>query len=117
VHWAQRAINLPFAWYFWPVMAVLVWTSAQYTGYWEDYAVFAICCAVGVAMRGLKLSRAAFIIGFALSDQLEKIWYQYHMLYGTWDFASRPIAMTLCVLAITVTVWGLFFNRSRISYV
>ena len=117
VHWAQRAINLPFAWYFWPVMAVLVWTSVQYTGYWEDYAVFAICCAVGVAMRGLKLSRAAFIIGFALSDQLEKIWYQYHMLYGTWDFASRPIAMTLCVLAITVTVWGLFFNRSQISYV
>jgi putative tricarboxylic transport membrane protein len=117
VRWAQQAINWPFAWYFWPVMAILIWTSAQYTGYWEDYAVFAICCAAGLAMRNLKLSRAAFIIGFALSDQLEKIWYQYHMLYSTWDFATRPIALTLCVLAIAVTVWGLFFNRSRISYV
>lgn len=117
VRWAQQAINLPFVWYFWPIMAVLTWTSAQYTGYWEDYAVFAACCALGLVMKYLKLSRAAFIIGFALSPQLEKIWYQYHMLYSTWDFATRPIAMTLCVLAITVTVWGLFFNRSRISYV
>ena len=117
IHWAQRAINIPFVWYFWPIMAILIWTSAQYTGYWEDYAMFAICCAAGLAMKYLKLSRAAFIIGFALSSQLEKIWYQYHMLYGTWDFASRPIAMTLCVLAVTVVIWGLFFNRSRISYV
>ena len=117
IRWAQHAMNLKFAWYFWPVMAVLVWSSVQYTGYWEDYAMLALCCALGIAMRYLKLSRAAFIIGFALSDQLEKVWYQYTTLYSLGEFLHRPIAATLFAVAVAVAIWGLFFNRTKISYV
>lgn len=117
IRWAQRAINLPFTWYFWPVMAVLVWSSVQYTGYWEDYAMLALCCLLGIGMKWLKLSRAAFIIGFALSDQLEKIWYQYTTLYSAGEFLHRPVALVLFVITVNVAVWGLFFNRVKISYV
>lgn len=117
IRWAQRAINLPFAWYFWPVMAVLVWSSVQYTGYWEDYAMLALCCLLGISMKWLKLSRAAFIIGFALSDQLEKIWYQYTTLYSVGEFLHRPVALSLFAITLAVAIWGLFFNRAKISYV
>ena len=117
IRWAQRAMNMPFSWYFWPVMAVLIWSSVQYTGYWEDYAMLALCAGLGIAMKYLKLSRAAFIIGFALSDQLEKVWYQYTTLYSAAEFLHRPVAVSLFVVTIAVAVWGLFFNRTKISYV
>ena len=68
-------------------------------------------------MKYLKLSRAAFIIGFALSDQLEKVWYQYTTLYSAAEFLHRPVAVSLFVVTIAVAVWGLFFNRTKISYV
>lgn len=116
VRWAQRLMSVPVSWYFWPVLAVLIWSSVQYTGYWEDYAVLAMCCVLGVAMKWGRFSRAAFIIGFALSDQLEKVWYQYHTLYSAWDWINRPLAVTLAIAAVTVAAWGLFFNRSKISY-
>jgi TctA family transporter len=117
IRWAQRAINMPFSWYFWPVISVLIWTSVQYTGYWEDYAMLALCCLLGIGMKWLKLSRAAFIIGFALSDQLEKILYQYTMLYSAGEFLYRPIALVLFVVTVGAAVWGIFFNRTKISYI
>ena len=117
IRWAQRAMNMPFSWYFWPVMAVLVWSSVQYTGYWEDYVMLALCAGLGITMKYLKLSRAAFIIGFALSDQLEKVWYQYTTLYTAGEFLHRPVAVSLFVVTIGIAVWGLFFNRTKISYV
>jgi len=116
VRWAQRLMSVPVTWSFWPVMAVLIWSSVQYTGYWEDYAMLAICCVLGLTMKWARFSRAAFIIGFALSDQLEKVWHQYHTLYGAWDWTHRPLAVALAVTAVAVAVWGLFFNRSKISY-
>lgn len=116
VRWAQRLMSVPVSWYFWPVMVVLIWSSVQYTGYWEDYAVLAACCVLGLVMKWGRFSRAAFIIGFALSDQLEKIWYQYTTLYGAWDWTQRPLAVTLVTITVIVAAWGLFFNRSKISY-
>ena len=88
----------------------------QYTGYWEDYAVLAICTLLGLALKTFKFSRAAFIIGFVLSDRLEKIAYQYSMLFDWNDLFMRPISLTLISVAIVAIIYGLFFNKTRISY-
>lgn len=117
IRYAARAMIVPFKYYFWPIMALLLWSSVQYTGYWEDYLMFAICCAAGVLIKYLKLSRAAFIIGFALSDQLEKVFRQYITLYP-WDgIFNRPISLTLFIVTVTIVIYGIFFNRAKISYV
>ena len=117
IRYAVRAMTVPFKYYFWPIMALLLWSSVQYTGYWEDYLMFAICCAAGLIIKHLKLSRAAFIIGFALSDQLEKVFGQYTTLYP-WDgIFHRPISLTLFVITVIIVVYGIFFNKSKISYV
>jgi TctA family transporter len=96
---------------------LLLWSSVQYTGYWEDYLMFAICCILGIVIKYLKLSRAALIVGFALSDQLEKMLLQYNTLYA-WDHVFyRPISFTLFVITLSVIVYGIFFNKTKISYI
>lgn len=117
IRYAIRVMNIPFHYYFWPVMALLLWSCVQYTGYWEDYAVFVLCCAAGILFKYLKLSRAAVIIGFVLADRLEASWLQFSKLYELVDLFTRPISGTIMAVAIAAAVYGLFFNKTRINYV
>jgi putative tricarboxylic transport membrane protein len=117
IRYAIKFMAMPFKYYFWPIIALLLWSSVQYTGYWEDYLMFAICCILGIVIKYLKLSRAALIVGFALSDQLEKMLLQYNTLYA-WDHVFyRPISFTLFVITLSVIVYGIFFNKTKISYI
>lgn len=117
IQWAVRVMSVPAHWYFWPVMALLVWSSVQYTGQWQDYAVFALCCMAGMAFKWLKLSRAAVIIGFVLAERLEATSLQFLNLYSVWDIFTRPISGAIMLVALVAVVYGVFFNRSRINYV
>lgn len=117
IRYAVRIMNVPFHYYFWPVLALLLWSSVQYTGYWEDYAVFVLCCAAGVAFKYLKLSRAAVIIGFVLADRLESTFLQYTNLYSWWDIFVRPISGAIIVTAVVALIYGIFFNKVKIKYV
>jgi putative tricarboxylic transport membrane protein len=117
IRYAVRISNLPFSWYFWPIMGLLLWTSVQYTGYWEDYAFFLICCVLGLALRKFKFSRAALIVGFALADRLEGTFLQYVNLYDFVDIFMRPISGSLMALVTVAIIYGIFFNKERINYV
>lgn len=117
VRYAVHITNLPFSWYFWPVMALLLWASVQYTGYWEDYVVFFACCALGLAMKRSKFSRAAFVIGFVLADRLYLSGLHYSKLYDWMDIFMRPISGTLMALTAVALIYGVFFNKVRIKYV
>lgn len=117
IRYTVKIMNVPFHYYFWPVMALLVWSSVQYTGYWEDYAVFFLCCAAGIAFKYLKLSRAAVIIGFVLADRFEATFLQYTNLYQVWDIFTRPISGAILTVAVAALVYGLFYNKTRINYV
>ena len=108
IRYAVMITRLPFAYYFWPIMTLLVWASVQYTGLWEDYVFFAICCVAGVLFKYLKLSRAALIIGFALADRLEGTGLQYLKLYDWSDILTRPISGTVMLLAVIAVIYGLF---------
>jgi TctA family transporter len=117
IRYAVRITNLPFIYYFWPIIVLLLWSSVQYTGYWEDYAIFGLCCLFGIFLTYFKLSRAALIIGFVLADRLEATFNQYIRLYEPLDIFTRPISGSLVLLATVAIVYGIFYNKTRINYV
>ena len=117
IRWAVMLMKIPFKYYFWMLFALILWSCVQYTGYWEDYAMFALCCAAGMACKYLKLSRAALIIGFVLSDRIENTFLQYNALYDWDSIFTRPISGTIIVVAIIALVYGLFFNKVKVQYV
>ena len=117
VRYAVLITRIPFKIYFWLLIGLITWASVQYTGYWEDYAMLIICTVVGITFKYLKLSRAAFIIGFVLSARFEALLNQYTVLYNPSDIIHRPISSVLITLAIAAAIYGIFFNKTKISYV
>lgn len=117
IRYAVRIMNIPFHYYFWPLMAIIVWSCVQYTGYWEDYLIFALCCIAGIAFKYLKLSRAAVIIGFVLADRFEATFLQYTKLYQWQDIFTRPISGALLIVATAAIIYGVFYNKTKIKYV
>lgn len=117
IRYAIKIMNVPFHYYFWPLLAVMTWSCVQYTGYWEDYAIFALCAAAGIVFKYLKLSRAAVIIGFVLADKFEATSLQFFNLYNWSDLVTRPISGGLIAVAIAAGIYGVFFNRTKIKYV
>jgi TctA family transporter len=116
IRYAVRITHLPFSFYFWPIMILLIWASVQYTGYWQDYAIFAGCCALGLLLKQYRWSRAALVIGFVLADRTEGTLLQYLKLYEVTDILFRPISASLLGLATVAIIYGVFFNRTRINY-
>lgn len=117
IRYAVKITNLPFQWYFWPILASLVWSSVQYTGLIEDYIMFTACCLVGLVMKYLKFSRVSFLIGFILSGRIEASYVQFTSLYQWQDLFSSWLPATFIALAVLALVWGLFFNKARIDFV
>ena len=53
IRWAVIIMKIPFRYYFWVLFGLILWSCVQYTGYWEDYAMFIICCVAGIACKYL----------------------------------------------------------------
>lgn len=117
IRYAVKIMNIPFHYYFWPIMALLLWSSVQYTGYIEDYIIFILCCIAGIVFKYLKLSRACVIIGFVLADRLEATFIQYNTLYNWFDIFTRPISGIIMIVALCAIIYGIFFNKTRVNYV
>lgn len=117
IRYAIKIMNVPFHYYFWPVMLLMLWSCVQYTGYWEDYAMFFLCAAAGIIFKYLKLSRAAVIIGFVLADRFEATALQFSKLYEWSDLFTRPISVTIIAISIVAMIYGVFFNKVKIKYV
>jgi len=116
IRYVHHVFKVPFKVWFWILTALLVWSCVQYTGYWQDYAILAFFVAFGVSLKYLGISRASFIIGFVLSHNIEKVLYQYQTLFKWYDVFIRPISLTLFVITCAVIIYGIFFNKSRITY-
>ena len=117
IRYAVLIMKIPFKYYFWLLSSLILWSCVQYTGYWEDYAMFAICCIAGVICKYLKLSRAAIIIGFVLSDRIVNTFIQYSTLYEWSDVFTRPISGPILVVTIAALIYGVVFNKTTINYV
>jgi TctA family transporter len=117
IRWLTMITVMPFQWFFWPVLAVIVWTSVQYTGGWEDYAVLCLATVLGLACRHWRFSRPALVIGFVLADKLEAMTLQLTALYTWPQLMSRPGFVIVAMVGLLVLVYGIFFFRSRIDFV
>ena len=107
---------LPY-WIYTPLLlAFVVWSCVQYTGGWEDYAVFALCGCLGIGAKYYKFSRPSMLIGFILADRIEALSLQMTNLYTVDMLLDRPLFLTLIACATAMFVWGVFFNRNKINY-
>ena len=104
-------------WIFGPLLLVFVtWACVQYTGGWEDYAIFILCSILGLSAKYLKFSRPAMLMGFILADRIESLSLQMFILYDIPKLLDRPIFLSLCVAVIGMFIYGVFFNKSRLNY-
>jgi len=118
IRYAVKITNIPFRYYFWPILASLIWSCTQYTGLIQDYLMFAVCCVVGIILKYIKFSRVSFLIGFILSHRLEKSWVQFDTLgYTVGDLFTSWMAILFIAFTLIAAVWGIFYNKSKIDFV
>lgn len=117
IRYAVKITNVPFQWYFWPILVSLIWSSVQYTGLLEDYVMLASCMLIGVVLKYLKFSRVSFLIGFILSSRVESSYTQFIGLYVWNDLFTSPVAVTLLIATVITVVYGVFFNKTKMEFV
>jgi len=114
--WIAMITYIPY-WVFGPLLLVFVtWACVQYTGGWEDYAIFILCSILGLSAKYFKFSRPAMLIGFILADRIESLSLQMFILYDIPKLLDRPIFLSLCVAVIGMFIYGVFFNKTRLNY-
>lgn len=111
-----KFFDIPVKIWFWLLIALITWSCVQYTGYIEDYIILGMCIILGFGLKTFKMSRAAFIIGFVLSDRFEKLLVQYTALHQWSDILTRPISSTIVIIVVALATYGLFFNKARVNY-
>lgn len=106
---------IPYKYYFPLLLAFIVWACVQYTGGWEDYAILAICSAIGLLAKKYKISRPAILIAFILSERVEALTIQLTSLYTLETLATRPIFIVVMSLVAITFVWGLV-RKNKLEY-
>jgi putative tricarboxylic transport membrane protein len=95
-----------------PFMIVLIFFAAfQASRVWADLIALICIGLVGIYMRRFGWSRAAILIGFVLSSNLEAAFYRSAQIYG-FDIFTRPISLFLIALTVLSVVFTL---RNRTS--
>ena len=87
----------------------------QYTGGWEDFVMLAIFSAIGFFCKHFKFSRPALLIGFILSEKIEKLSIQMLALYDVDTLITRPIFMVLMISIVGIFAYS-FKQKGRINY-
>jgi TctA family transporter len=117
IKYAVKITNVPFQYYFWLILASLVWSSTQYTGMLEDYLMLAACAIVGLLLKYLKFSRISFLIGFILSARVESSYMQFTGLYEWHELLTNTVPLLLLIATGIAMVYGVFFNKAKIDFV
>ena len=107
--------SVPYRYYFPILLTLIVWTAMQYTGGWEDFVMLAIFSAIGFFCKHFKFSRPALLIGFILSEKIEKLSIQMLALYDFDTLITRPIFMVLIISIVGIFAYS-FKQKGRIDY-
>jgi TctA family transporter len=107
--------SVPYKYYFSILLTLIVWTAMQYTGGWEDLAMLAIFSALGFFCKYYKFSRPALLIGFILSDKIEKLSIQMLALYDIDSLIVRPIFLILVLCILGIFTYS-FIKKGKIDY-
>lgn len=115
VRYAVNIVRIPFKYFFWFVMLLLIWVSVQYTKGIEDYLIFGFFCIVGLILKRFHFNRAALTLGFILAERLESLYIQFNALYSYDILLQRPISLGLLSLIVILAGIGLTM-KTRIEY-
>lgn len=63
--------KIPTKIYFPILLLLLMWSSVQYTGGWEDYAIFMAFSIIGYVIHRLGVSKPALLLSFILFERFE----------------------------------------------
>lgn len=108
-------VGLPEPYVLAGILAIVVTGAFSYRNRLVDVAVVVLAGLVGFAMKRFGFSPAAAVIGFVLGVLVESNWRR-TMTLAQGDltyFLSRPIALTLLVLAAAVLVYPILGKRRR----
>lgn len=111
----SRIAYVPYRYYFPVLLIFIVWSCVQYTGGWEDYAVLAICSALGIAAKRYKFSRAALLVSFILAERVENLTIQMVSLYNIENLITRPIFVIIMLTSAALLVYGIL-NKNKLEY-
>ena len=107
--------RVPYKYYFPLLLVFITWACVQYTGGWEDYAILAVCSALGILCKKFKFSRPGLVIGFILAERVEALTLQLTTLYSIDTLITRPIFVILVLVTAGVFTWGITSKR-RLDY-
>lgn len=111
-------VNIPYKYYFPILLAILLAASVQYTGGWEDYAMFIVATIVGVICKRYNFNRAALLIGFILAMRIEALTLSTFTIYNVGDLFTRPTFIILVISTITVLIYGLkTVRKNKVEFV
>ena len=111
----SKLASVPYKYYFPILLALIIFTSMQYTGGWEDLAMLAIFSCIGFFCKHFMFSRPAMLIGYILADKVEGLTLQILGLY-TWEtLITRPIFIILVISIIGILTFSII-RKGRIDY-
>ena len=111
----SKLASVPYKYYFPILLALIIFTSMQYTGGWEDLAMLAIFSCIGFFCKHFMFSRPAMLIGYILADKVEGLTLQILGLY-TWEtLITRPIFIILMISIIGILTFSII-RKGRIDY-
>ena len=111
----SKIASVPYKYYFPVLLALIIFTSMQYTGGWEDLAMLAIFSCLGFFCKHFWFSRPALLIGYILADKVEGLTLQLLGLYTYETLITRPIFMVLAVSIIGILVFSII-KKGKIDY-
>ena len=107
--------RVPYKYYFPFLLALIIFTSMQYTGGWEDLLMLTIFSIIGFSCKYFKFSRPALLIGYILAEKVEGLTLQITGLYTLETLITRPIFMFLIVTIIGVFTYSII-RKGKIDY-
>ena len=107
--------KVPYKYYFPFLLALIIFTSMQYTGGWEDLLMLTIFSIIGFSCKYFKFSRPALLIGYILAEKVEGLTLQITGLYTLETLITRPIFMFLVVTIIGVFTYSIM-RKGKIDY-
>lgn len=88
------------------ISVIVVWSSMQYSGTFNDLFILGICGIIGILAKRFELSRPAILLAFVVSSRFENYTQQSFTLYSWSEIISRPVTLILLITTILIFAKG-----------
>ena len=111
-----KLLEIPYWIYAVLILGVIVWSCLEYTGTMNDLYILALCSILGLVCKEFGISRPAVMVAFILVDRLEKYALQTATLYQPEDLITRPIFVSLLLLAAGIVIYSVVKPGKGLEY-